>query len=635
MGERVGAAESALRGAEAGQEASVAEAIDAAQARVAQVFEHHNVLKSQFSAERRAAQESLDAIAREQGRVSNDLQAVIRRIGDGSEGASAPLHGNAYVPRRVNGKASGAEIQLAQRPPRVGDLDVETGEIYTAERVAQERAEIAKMRAETTGSEATNAEAQRLSALHDHLAAARAHAEEHLASVDQAIKATDDLAYRETQQASSRAAAEIERAQASVASNISTTSQAHQKAQLALDAARENVKRVETETAGFVEEARGKGEVAVAQAEKRGAARIASAEADAAKALEEFKASAAKERAGLAKTHEAQAKALPGPNLATDVDALAEGFGKYQAARSKGGAPLISNGGLWGAGMSVVHGNPMGALGALGVSFAAGRARNVSNLTTARVLRGISQTLTSLDAAVRDGAQAILTGSKVARSVANMSRGEKEPSFEDLSQSIIDAQANPLELEHRVRESVGDLAGHAPGTYQEILATTQRAHAYLFSILPEPQRDPYSLTPHLDRGQVNETARYDFMSSARSIDDPLSLFEDVHSGDITQAQVDAVAFVYPQLFDRMRNEVKRQSMYLTTPVDYMREVHVGVLLGQVTNQVLEPDFQKLLRDSYAEKNKKAESQNVGSGGGQASKSAENMKSGSESIEGGM
>jgi hypothetical protein len=123
------------------------------------------------------------------------------------------------------------------------------------------------------------------------------------------------------------------------------------------------------------------------------------------------------------------------------------------------------------------------------------------------------------------------------------------------------------------------------------------------------------------------------MQSARTIDEPLSLFEDVNDGSITQAQVQAIAEVYPNLYGRMRNEVKRQTVYLTSPVDYDREVHVGVLLGQVTNEVLDPDFQTLLRQAYEEKTEKAQSQNAGSGAS-GSKAVKNMMSASESVEGG-
>lgn len=379
--------------------------------------------------------------------------------------------------------------------------------------------------------------------------------------------------------------------------------------------------------------ARGEGEHAVAKAEKRGAARIASAKADADAARAEVEAVAAKEKGALAKRHDAETKALPEPRTTTDVDPLIRGMSERQA--SMRGAPIVSGHAAMGAGLSLLHGNPVAAAGALASSFAAGQARNHGNLLAARTLRGLSMTLSEVDEAIRSGATSVLTGtgSKALRSATNED-SDKSPSFEDLSRNLIQLQANPLELERRVREAVGHLALDAPGTYQEILATTQRAHGFLLSILPQPQRDPRSLTPHLEPDDVGPTARYEFMRSSATIDDPLSVFADVEDGSITQTQVDAIAAVYPKLFDKMRVEVKRQTMYLTTPVDYERQIHVGVLLNQVTDEVLEADFQMLMRDSYADKSKKNESANAGSSDASGSKATKNMMSASESIEGG-
>lgn len=625
--EALGAGERSVE-AQASRVARVEEAAARAESKVSQVADHYVAVKSSLEGEHAAAQQSLRDLASEQAHAAEQLRQVIKRIGDGSDGA-----GSKYVPRRTaEGHATGSKMQYAQRPPRVGDLDVETGEIWTAERLA----EVAQERAASTGSESINAEATRLAAIHDSLRVARDNAEQHLTAVTEAMHANELEAKQAIVHATKQAKAEVVEARGVIAKDTSTKYTESTKAMSLAREAAERVKKVEAETAAFVEKARGQGEGAVAKAEKRGAARIESAKADAAAAMAKVEEGAKAEKAALSKTHEAQTKKLPAASEKTDVDPLIEGMTKYQEGLR--GKPMVSSHAMLGAGMSLLHGNPVAAAGAMASSFAAGQARNHGNLIAARTMRGLSQTLSHVDAAIRDGAADILSGTagRAVKSATNDPEpSRKEPTFEELSKKIIDAQANPLELEHRVREAVGHIALEAPGTYQEILATTQRAHAFLLSILPLPQRDPGSLTPHLEPGDVSATAQYEFMAASRTIDDPLSIFADVKDGSITQTQVNAIATVYPRLFDKMRAEVRRQTMYLTSPVDYEREIHVGVLLGQVTNQVLEPDFQALMRSSYDQKNKKAESINAGGGGGgSGSKTTKNMMSGSESIEGG-
>ena len=614
-GERVGESRAA-------HEAGVAAVLEDTQRKVSQIADHYGNIHTSLQQEQAAAQRSLEEITAEHAAATRDLHQAIRDMGQGGTGKP-------YVPRSAK---AGSKMNYAQRAPRVGDIDVETGQPWTKESLA----EAAETFASWTGSESRIAEAARLTSLKKSLEDARAHAESHLGEVQKSIAGNATEARKAVRAATTEGASLVEQTKKTLSAPIENASKRSASAMRAVEEAQARVAQVEKETEEYVAKARGEGAGAVAKAEKRGAARIESAKADAAKARETFEAGASKEKEALAKSHGKQVKKLPELSTETDVDPLIKGMAERQSAMKA--KPMVSGAAMMGAGLSLLHGNPVAAAGAIGSSFIAGQARNHGNLIAARMMRGLSTTLSSVDAAVRDGAARILAGTtgravKAATNADVEEKGHREPTFEELSKKLIDAQANPLELEHRVRESVGHIAIDAPGTYQEVLATTQRAQQFLLSILPIPQRDPNTLTPHLDPGDVGETARYEFMQSARTIDHPLSIFEDVQDGSITQSQVDAIQAVYPKLFDKMRSEVRRQTMYLAEPVDYEREIHVGVLLGQVTNQVLEPDFQSLMAKTYAEKSKQMDSPNAS--GGSGSKSAKNMMSGSESIEGGQ
>ncbi len=675
-GERVESAELAgaarraeARGAsEAANEAAArapgAQAIEEVQAGARQqlneVAGHYNTIAKAIVTDETVATKALKEIAAEQADVAKDLRRLLKEIGDGADGAGPKgitrrgnrpdqtkgalldsvsggrfeeAHGpGEYAGRRFRGGSSkptaGSKMAFAQRDPLPGDLNVETGETWTAEGIALAKglhnveSQAAMEAAEASGSAARLAEAERLAALQESLASAHKTASEHLAGIQASrLEANEAVkAVREEVKAT---------AKAQVTGLSKEAAQANKAAELAA----QRVKDVEAETAAFIEEARGKGAKEVSKAEKRGAARIESAIADASDARAAADTLASNERTALGKAHEAQTKALPAASDKTSIDPLIEGM--KRTGQERGARPAVSNGALFGAGVSLMHGNPLGAAAALGLSFAAGHVRNAGNLSAARAMRALSNRLSAVDQAVRQGAANILgtTLGKAAKS-AELEREKHEgraPKFEELAERLVAIQANPLELEHRVREAVGHVAGEAPGTYGAMLVTAQRAHAYLFSILPMPQRDPNSLTPHLEVGDVSDTAQYEFMESARAIDDPLGAFRDVEDGAITQAQVLAIQAVYPEFFDEMRAEVRRQTMYLAEPVEYDRSIHVGTLLGMVTNEVLEPGFQVELRKAYEEKFKKSESTNE-SQGASGSKAASNMMSASQSIE---
>jgi hypothetical protein len=280
------------------------------------------------------------------------------------------------------------------------------------------------------------------------------------------------------------------------------------------------------------------------------------------------------------------------------------------------------------------HGHPVTAGVGLAASFVAGRMRGINNLTRARAMVAVAKHIQRVDAAIGEGASLILGKSAApARALDSVvNKTEKLPPFDDVAGQVYAASVNPDLLERNVRAQLGALAEHAPQTYAGALITTQRANAHLLSILPPPQRDPNSLTPQLDAGHVSETAQYDFMQAYRTIIDPLSIFKDVHDGSVTESQVGALAAVFGPLYEQIRQEVNVQRVSLTKPVDYDRAIHVGTLMGILTDEVLDRDFQRLQGERYKEKAKAGEAPKGGGG----SKSNGNMMSGSEkAIEGGM
>jgi hypothetical protein len=121
------------------------------------------------------------------------------------------------------------------------------------------------------------------------------------------------------------------------------------------------------------------------------------------------------------------------------------------------------------------------------------------------------------------------------------------------------------------------------------------------------------------------------MQAFGAIQDPLSLMADAKTGDLTEEKVEAVAAVQPALLKKMRLEIQSQIPTVKSPLDYEREMQIGMLLGQPTNEVQDASFQATMRTAY--QNKAAQSQPVGSKPkpGDA-KTTKNMQSTSESVE---
>jgi len=139
--------------------------------------------------------------------------------------------------------------------------------------------------------------------------------------------------------------------------------------------------------------------------------------------------------------------------------------------------------------------------------------------------------------------------------------------------------------------------------YTQTLASAQRAQQVLEAHLPIPQRDPASLTPHLDDPGVSASEKGEFMNLYRVVNDPLKLFEETVHGTITDQQVGAVKFISPGIYKQMVSEMNREVAKQIRPVPYQREISIGTFRGSDTNEVLNRDFQDAMAASFADKAK--------------------------------
>lgn len=344
----------------------------------------------------------------------------------------------------------------------------------------------------------------------------------------------------------------------------------------------------------------------------------------------------AKERA-LEASQKAELKAVPKASKETTVDTL---LGRTKArAVEREGTPLIGrNAGMMGA-LSLLHGNVGGAALALGGSVMAGITRAHGNAAIAKTMTSLAGALGRVDRAIKDGVARALGKAIVEPGASALERAlsdepaprkAKMPSFDEAYKSV--REMDPAKMAARI-EQTAPWAKDAPQTYAAMLATAMRAQQFLSAKLPPPNTDKFSLTPHLEKPAISDSAKHDFMEYVKTIQDPLVTLKGVGDGTLTPQQVEALQAVYPEMYTQMREELQRQLSQLRQPVEYTRAVHIGTLLQVVTVEELDPGFQATMRASYARK------QEQGAGAGQGSKAppgdskvAKSVMSTSEKVE---
>ncbi len=621
-----------------------------APAEVARVNSHYGQLRAPVEAELKTSTALLTEIAAE--RTANE-RAIVRAVRDASKEANRKLSTEeavfiATIEARGPTKEQLISAAASSKPGFVGPRykppaalgDMGYGLRDATHEAALERAAEAKLG--LGASEASQAHIERLKKIGEGLDTAHEGATKHIGEIGETLRTIDgqrahdlDIAGRYIPKKPVTSIVEpagIDAKGTSVHPALKRAEGEVASADKGATAAAENVRKVEAEGKAAVEKARAIGEKQGEAASRRAAENLAEAKAAAAKDHATFEKGAASEKSSMASAHEAQTKKLPKVDTKTDVDPLIKGMSRTGPEAQ----PVVSGTAAMGSMFSLLHGHPVAAGIGLVTSFAAGKARAIGNLTRARAMVDVARQINRVDAAVREGT-ALILGAKVASSTAT--RGEdvyerhtRLPPFEKVAAQVYAQQNNPDLLERNVRAALGELAEHAPQTYAGAIVTTHKANAYLASILPQPQRDPHSLTPQFDKGTVSETAQWDFMQAYATVIDPLSIFKDVHNGSVTESQVGALATVYEPLYDQIRNEVNLQRTSLTAPVDYDRAIHVGQLMGIITDEVLERDFQRAQSQMYKQKQKMGESASGSKSG--AGKTSNNMMSASQSIEGG-
>jgi hypothetical protein len=341
---------------------------------------------------------------------------------------------------------------------------------------------------------------------------------------------------------------------------------------------------------------------AIIDFDKQAAQEARIAQREAALDAKSFEKGVKAEDRDLARTQKAEEKTIPKSSKETPVDTLLGRVKNRPAKEGMGAAPMM------GALLSLLHGNVAGAALSAAVGFGSHVAKAEGNLLAARTLRALAEHVASSDQAIsRLAGRAVGRYVRQGAEVASEDRhARKEISFEKASKQVRDQNANPLIIEQQVRTAAGPWAQQAPNVYQALLAAKMRQQEFLYSKLPPERVDPYSPTPHLEKDDLSDTEKYDFIQYYKASADPIAAMREVIDGQGSPEQVEAVAYIYPGIYKQTNAEVDRHLTALQAPLDYERLVNIGVLLQRDTAEVMTSECQSVLADMYTERAKEEE-----------------------------
>jgi len=137
----------------------------------------------------------------------------------------------------------------------------------------------------------------------------------------------------------------------------------------------------------------------------------------------------------------------------------------------------------------------------------------------------------------------------------------------------------------------------APNTYSGMKGVASRALIFLDSKLPQLM----DVNPLLRKKyKPSSQDLYKFKKYLQAIQDPMLVLKEFGKGSISRESVEAIRFVYPSIYARIRTEVMKDVYNDPESVDYRQRLLLGILLDAPTDLALMPDSIKALQQYYSE-----------------------------------
>ena len=177
--------------------------------------------------------------------------------------------------------------------------------------------------------------------------------------------------------------------------------------------------------------------------------------------------------------------------------------------------------------------------------------------------------------------------------------GEKpkteQDAFDNVTKQLDDLKADPKKIQDITTNEPIRVA--APNTYLGMKGVVERALVFLDSKLPRLM----NVNPLLRKKyKPSNQDMFKFKKYLQAIQDPMAVLKDFGKGKISRESVEAIRFVYPDIYARIRTEVMKDIHAHPESVDYKQRLLLGILMDAPTDLALMPDSIKSLQQFYSE-----------------------------------
>jgi hypothetical protein len=252
-------------------------------------------------------------------------------------------------------------------------------------------------------------------------------------------------------------------------------------------------------------------------------------------------------------------------------------------------------------------GGPLGGAGGAALGNAAMAAFDPGQRL--RVLAAVDRLATRVDDRVRQSvsrfvSRAVRRATDTARSTATQSiaRLASREAFDERMRQLQEARTSDVALREQLSMATRELDSDAPQIRDAMHTAALRGVGFLSARAPTPTGMSGTILPGVQsKPRYLEQDRIRFMRYARTVDDPLTVLDDLEKRRLAREGVEAIREVYPSLYQSIVREVMTQIAARSAkgdPMPYGDRIQLGLLLGTTTDPTLEPEFLQMFQRTF-------------------------------------
>lgn len=248
-------------------------------------------------------------------------------------------------------------------------------------------------------------------------------------------------------------------------------------------------------------------------------------------------------------------------------------------------------------------GGPLGAV--VGASMGGGMSVRRMIHTLTAVERMANKGAKALEASVNGTVKALTSDtvrriSMISRTQAKQEQSrveEKRKDYKKLAAGIQAAAGDPEVIAENVAKAVGQMQG-TPNLKAALAQKMTVASQYLAQHMPKDPLAGRYMSVDDSGWEPNDSELSAFHRRMAVVQDPKVAMEKIADGSVSPEEIDALRTVYPEIYNKLKNEVIGALMEKGTKIPYSQRIAIGTIFGMPTDPSMEPAAIAALQSTY-------------------------------------